>query len=66
MEHSDFKNKIYQQPDKFVINLDIKHINKSFLYALIYPNIDSDGYEYPYNLFYFSQFPSTIEKLLIL
>ena len=40
------------------------YVNNPLLYHLAYTSYDSDGYEYPYNLFDLAINPSIIDKLL--
>jgi hypothetical protein len=44
-------------------SVDIDYINKGLLYRLAYARIDSDGYEYMYDLFDLAQDPSIIDKI---
>ena len=45
------------------LSVDIDYINKDLLYRLIYARIDSDGYEYMYDLFDLTDDPSIIDKI---
>lgn len=42
---------------------DITYINKPLLYYLAYTVVDSDGNEYPYDLFNLAKDPSIIDKI---
>ena len=42
---------------------DIDYINKGLLYRLVYARIDSDGYEYMYDLFDLADDTSIIQKI---
>lgn len=44
-------------------SVDIDYINKGLLYRLAYARIDSDGYEYMYDLFDLVQDPLIIDKI---
>lgn len=46
------------------LSVDIDYINKGLLYRLVYARIDSDGYEYMYDLFDLAQDPSIIQKIM--
>lgn len=45
------------------LSVDIDYINKDLLYRLVYARIDSDGYEYMYDLFDLADDPSIIDKI---
>lgn len=45
-------------------SVDIDYINKGLLYRLVYARIDSDGYEYMYDLFELADNPSIIQKIM--
>lgn len=45
------------------LSVDIDYINKGLLYRLAYARIDSDGYEYMYDLFDLADDPSIIDKI---
>lgn len=42
---------------------DITYINEPLLYYLAYTVVDSDGNEYPYDLFNLAKDPSIIDKI---
>ena len=56
MMHLDFNKST-------TLSVDIDYINEGLLYRLIYACIDSDGYEYMYDLFDLADDPSIIDKI---
>lgn len=46
------------------LSVDIGYINKGLLYRLVYARIDSDGYEYMYDLYDLADSPSIIQKIM--
>ena len=56
MMHLDFNKST-------TLSVDIDYINEGLLYRLIYARIDSDGYEYMYDLFDLADDPSIIDKI---
>ena len=44
-------------------SVDITYINEPLLYYLTYTVVDSDGNEYPYDLFNLAKDPSIIDKI---
>ena len=63
-ESSQLKMLQFSSGRSMTLECTMDYVNKPLLYYLAYTSYDSEGYEYPYNLFDLARDPSIIDKLL--
>ena len=63
MIHSDSNKIVFDKTKEVVLEAKVHYVNMPLMYYLAYTSFDSDGLEYPYNLFELARDPTIIDKI---